>query len=117
VNLVESAELQSVAVFTAMIQAALDDATTRLGVALPALDVYSFRQTWPDASCGFGGIAAQVLTDAQTVVAGARDASRAVVYVRGEFAYVMDRPNQAFWDAVRARQLPGAASDRAHLGD
>jgi hypothetical protein len=82
-----------------------------------SLDVTSFRQTWPDASCGFGGIAAQVLTDAQTVVVSAPDRSVAVVYVRGEFAYVAERPNQAFWDAVRERQLPGAAADHTHLGD
>jgi hypothetical protein len=77
----------------------------------------SFRQTWPDASCGFGGIAAQVLTDAQTIVASAQDGSRAAVYVRGEFAYLIVRPNLAFWDAVRERQLPGAAADQTSLGD
>lgn len=82
-----------------------------------SLNVTSFRQTWPDASCGFGGIAAQVLTDAQAVVVSAPDSSLAVVYVRGEFAYVVERPNQAFWDAVRERQLPGAAADHTHLGD
>jgi hypothetical protein len=113
---VESTELRSVAAFTTMIQTALDDATTRLGFELPALDVYSFRQTWPDASCGFGGIAAQALTDAQTIVASARDASRAAVYVHGEFAYLVERPNSAFWDAVRERQLPGAAAPHEHLG-
>jgi len=113
----ESAELQSVAAFVAMIQATLDDATARLGGDFTGLQVISFRQTWPDASCGFGGIAAQVLTDAQTVVVSAPDGSLAAVYVRGEFAYVVERPNQAFWDAVRAHQLPGAASDYIDLGD
>jgi hypothetical protein len=82
-----------------------------------SLDITSFRQTWPDASCGFGGIAAQVLTDAQTVVVCARDRSLAAVYVRGECAYVVKRPNQAFWDAMRERQLPGAAADHTHLGE
>jgi hypothetical protein len=101
---VESAELQSVAAF--MIQAALDDATARLGVELPTLDVYSFRQAWPDASCGFGGIAAQVLTDAQTVVVSARDASRAAVYVRGEFAYLVAGPPRRFGTPCASASFP-----------
>jgi hypothetical protein len=113
----ESAELQSVAAFAAMIQATLDDAVSRLGVDFTRLEVISFRQTWPDASCGFGGVAAQVLTDAQTVIVNAPDGSLALVYVRGEFAYVVERPNQAFWDAVRDRQLPGAVADHADFGD
>jgi hypothetical protein len=113
----ESAELQSVAAFVAMIQATLDDATARLGVDFTGLEVTSFRQTWPDASCGFGGIAAQVLTEAQTVVVSAQDGALAAVYVRGEFAYVVERPNQAFWSAVRDRQAPSAAADHTDLGD
>lgn len=112
----ESAELQSVAAFVRMIQTALDDATSRLGVDFARLEVTSFRQTWPDASCGFGGMAAQVLTDAQTVAVSAPDGSSAAVYVRGEFAYVVERPILAFWDALRERQLPGAAADHSHLG-
>jgi hypothetical protein len=128
---VDSPELQSVEAFVAMMRRVLDDAMTRpvrhstSGEPLDAsasdstlsLNVASFRQTWPDASCGFGGIAAQVLTDAQTVIVSASDGSLAVVYVRGEFAYIVERPNQAFWDAVRAHQLPGAASDYIDLGD
>jgi hypothetical protein len=51
------------------------------------------------------------------VVVSAPDGSLAAVYVRGEFAYVVERPNQAFWDAVRDRQLPGAAADHIDLGD
>ena len=127
----DSPELQSVEAFVAMMRRVLDDVMARpvrhtTGDAPPdastsdttaSLDVTSFRQTWPDASCGFGGIAAQVLTNAQTVVVSAPDKSLAAVYVRGEFAYVVERPNQAFWDAVRDRQAPGAAADRTHLGD
>jgi hypothetical protein len=113
----ESAELQAVAAFVAMIQATLDDAMSRLGVAFSELEVISFQQTWPDASCGFGGVAAQVLTDAQTVVVSVPDRALAAVYVRGEFAYVVERPSQAFWDAVRDRHLPGVADDHTGLGD
>ena len=127
----DSPELQSVEAFVAMMRQALDDVMARpvrystseeppdasTSDSVLSLDITSFRQTWPDASCGFGGIAAQVLTDAQTVIVSAPDKSLAVVYVRGEFAYVVKRPNQAFWDAVRDRQAPGAAADRTHFGD
>jgi hypothetical protein len=130
-GLVDSPELQSVEAFVAMMRRVLDDAMVRpvrhtTGVELPdasapdgalSLNVTSFRQTWPDASCGFGGLAAQVLTDAQTVVVSAQDGSRALVYVRGEFAYLVERPNQTFWGALRDRQAPGAAADHSHLGD
>jgi hypothetical protein len=88
----DSPELQSVEAFVAMMRRVLDDVMARpvrhtTGDAPPdastsdpmvSLDVTSFRQTWPDASCGFGGIAAQVLTDAQTVVVSAPDKSLAV---------------------------------------
>jgi hypothetical protein len=130
-GLVNSPELQSIEVFVAMMRRVLDDVMARpvrhsiseepLDHSTPgstlSLNVTSFRQTWPDASCGFGGIAAQVLTDAQTVVVSAPDKSLALVYVRGEFAYVVERPNQAFWDAVRDLNLPGSAADHKDLGD
>ena len=123
----DSPELQSVEAFLAMMRRVLDDAMARpvrystsdegQDASTPqstlSLTVTSFRQTWPDANCGFGGIAAQVLTDAQTVVVSAPDGSLAAVYVRGEFAYVVERPNQVFRDAVRDRNLPGAATDHA----
>jgi len=130
-DLVESPELQSVEAFVVMMRRVLEDVMARpvrysmseehpdasISDTTVSLDVTSFRQTWPDASCGFGGIAAQVLTDAQTVVVSASDRALAMVYVRGEFAYAVERPNQAFWDAVHERQLPGAAANHSHLGD
>jgi hypothetical protein len=124
----ESPELQSAEAFVAMMRRVLDDVMARPvehrtgsmnapdPVGFSGLEVCSFRQTWPDASCGFGGIAAQVLTDAQTVVLSRTDGARALVYIRGEFAYTIERPNQTFWDAVRERQLPGAADPHTHLG-
>ncbi len=122
----ESLELQSIEAFVAMLKGVLEDAMIQLAqptadqqpepIEFSQLAVYSFRQTWPDASCGFGGIAAQVLTDAQTVVAHWETESVAAVYIRGELAYLIDHPNQAFWDAVGEHRLPGAAEPHAHLG-
>lgn len=122
----ESPELQSIEAFIAMMKSVLEDAMIRLAqrdtgqptelVEFSQLAMHSFRQTWPDASCGFGGIAAQALTDAQTVVAHWDVGDIAAVYIHSEFAYLIAHPNQAFWDAVRERHLPGAANPHAHLG-
>ncbi len=122
----ESLELRSIEAFIAMMKGVLEDAMIQLAqttadqqlepVEFSQLAIYSFRQTWPDASCGFGGIAAQVLTDAQTVVAHWEGGSVAAVYIRGELAYLIDRPNQAFWDAVGEHRLPGVADPHAQLG-
>jgi hypothetical protein len=121
-----SAELRGIDAFVAMVRRVLEDGAIRcaalaaaraLGpVDFSALDVTSFRQTWPDASCGFGGIAAQVLTDAQTVVVSWKAGVAALVYVRGEFAYMVEEPTPQFWDAVWERRLPGAADPRDLLG-
>lgn len=120
-----SLELRSPEAFAAMTRHVLDDALARfmelaavktLGPAEFAnLDVYSFKQTWPDASCGFGGIAAQVITDAQTVVVSCADCDAAMVYICGQFAYLVDAPSQAFWDAVGEHVLPGADYPRERL--
>ncbi len=116
-----STELSSPDAFAAMMKDVLGDAVTRFAekaqgpVEFASLGVYSFKQTWPDASCGFGGIAAQVLTDAQTVVVSWTEGNSAAVYIRGAFAYLADAPNQAFWDAVAAHRLPGASEPHEYL--
>ncbi len=125
----QSLELQSLTAFLAMMTRVLQDAMSRLasiatvgevsdGTEAPSLTVSafsdltvsSFRQTWSDSSCGFGGIALQALTDAQTVVIGRTDGSCVVVYIRGEFAYRVDQPSEAFWARVQAQRLPGASN-------
>lgn len=120
-----SLELQNPEAYAAMVKAVLEDAVARFmalaaasalgSVEFAGLEVCAFRQTWPDASCGFGGIAAQVLTDAQTVVVSWTDGDAATVYIRGEFAYLVNLPSQAFWDALAEHDLPGAAAPREHL--
>ncbi len=120
-----SQELCSPEAFAAMMRSVLDDASIRLAalaaakalgpVEFASLDVYSFKQTWPDANCGFDGIAAQVLTDAQTVVASWADCAAALVYLRGEFAYLVDSPSQAFWDDLGEHGLPGATDPHERL--
>ena len=120
-----SLELQSPEAYAAMVKQVLEDAVTRFmelaaasgldKVEFSGLEISAFRQTWPDASCGFGGIAAQVLTDAQTVVVNWTDGDAAAVYIRGEFAYLVQTPSQAFWDAVAEHMLPGASAPHDHL--
>ena len=121
----ESLELQNLETFVARVQQVLQDALSRFAAIATAqatqpvefsdLAISSFRQTWPDASCGFGGIAAQVVTDAQTVVVHWPLGNTVLVYVRGEFAYRLNAPTQAFWEAVGNQRLPGAADPRKGL--
>lgn len=50
------------------------------------LQVYSWHQTWSSTSCGFGGVAGQAITTAQTVVI-MYEGNGAYVYHHGRFAY------------------------------
>lgn len=77
------------------------------------LEVYSFPQTWSDTSLGFGGLAGQAFTTAQTTVVVCEELHAAVYFGR-QFAYVVDcRSNPTvFWDDVRHHRMV-AVRDRA----
>lgn len=71
------------------------------------IEHYSFPQTWPSTSLGFGGVGGQALTTAQTDVFVFNDAKLAVIYWAGRFAYTVDfdiRPE--FWDEMSKFQTP-----------
>jgi hypothetical protein len=96
-----SQELRSPEAFATRIHDVLDHTLTRFGeqatakslvpVEFSGLDVYSFTQTWSDASRGFGGIAAQVLPDTQTVVVSCSDGATAAVDIRGKLPTLWTR--------------------------
>jgi hypothetical protein len=71
------------------------------------LTVYSWPQRWSSTSCGFGGIAGQAITTAQTFVVGEPTGS-VVVYHSGRFAYLVRRPNATFKEDFNDRKLVGA---------
>lgn len=88
------------------IAAAIADAKARIGNDY--FQVLSWPQGWSNTSCGFGGIAGQAFTTAQTVIASGED-DAVLVYHRGKFAYEVEKPIEKFWEACGQRRLPGAA--------
>lgn len=69
-------------------------------------EIMAFNQTWPNTSCGFGGISGQAFTTAMTAVVLSRSLGTAVVYHNGKLAYYAEA-NEKFFEAVENRNLPG----------
>jgi len=86
-------------------QGVWDAAGRRVG--LGEVDVYSWPQNWSDGSCGFGGLAWQAFTKAQTVVCHCNLTGAVVVYHNWRFAYLLKRPSDKFWECFNKRHLPG----------
>lgn len=74
----------------------------------PEFDFYSFPQHWASASLGFGGLAAQVATSANTSVVIDLDAQKALVYFGLVFAYETPTTEE-FWVALDKKQMPPVA--------
>jgi hypothetical protein len=85
----------------------LQDAMERLSAQRNDVQVEQWEQTWPDTSCGFGGLAGQAFTSAPTVVVQHRDTEETVVYHANNFAYHVHSPSDKFNEAMMAKQLPG----------
>jgi hypothetical protein len=96
----------------------VEDAKQRIGE--PYFQWLAWPQTWGNTACGFGGIAGQAFTDAQTVIASGSSDS-VLVYHAGRFAYEVKQPTEKFWELCGQRSLPGAVewkrrgTDRATL--
>lgn len=71
------------------------------------LTVYNmFPQTWGSTALGFGGIGGQAITSAYVCVIGSNLVGDFAVYFGGRLAYVINRPNEKFWeDAHRCRMV------------
>lgn len=69
--------------------------------------VYTWPQRWSSTACGFGGMAGQAGTTAQTVVVDV--CGIFYVYHAGRLAYVVRRNHGAFYEAMRSQRLPGAS--------
>lgn len=83
----------------------VNDAKARLGHE--RFQVLSWPQSWSSTSCGFGGIAGQAFTDAQTVIVSGDDEA-VLVFHNGRFAYEVKSPTGQFWIDCGRRKLPGA---------
>lgn len=78
-------------------------------LVLEDVRVFSWPQVWGDCSCGFGGLAGQAITVAQTVVAICNLSGAAAVYHDGRYAYLVERPTDSFLEAFSKQRLPGQA--------
>ena len=72
-------------------------------------------QTWPNTTCGFGGIGGQAMTTRMTCVVIGPLLDAAVYH--GQYAYRVALPSEQFWTLVHEQRLPGASHPRTHLDD
>ena len=65
------------------------------------LTVHSmFTQTWGSTALGFGGVGGAAMTTAYTVIIRSELNGMYAVYFGGQFAYVIEQPNDKFRDDV-----------------
>ncbi len=60
-----------------------------------------FLQTWGSTALGFGGIGGQSMTSAYTTVIESDDLGYAAVFFGNIMAYIVQHPNDKFWEDVR----------------
>lgn len=100
------------------VHAAYEDLGRRLAVgeAYSGLLVEAFPQTWANTACGYGGIAAQMLTTSYTVIVTAEDVR--YVYIDKRLAYTVTGPDEDFDLLASRRQVPGqSVRRRTHPDD
>jgi hypothetical protein len=76
--------------------------------------LYVFPQTWGNTAGGMGGIGGQAITTQTTVVVEDALNGCAAVYF-GRFAYAVNDPGPAFYEALSNRKMPGVWEKRGHL--
>lgn len=103
------------------IQKCVDDALKRFresGKGFPPcmadLQLYAFPQTWGNTAGGMGGVGGQAITSQTTVVVEDTLNHRTSVYF-GQFAYEVNDPSKAFYEALGAQDMPGVWEKRGHL--
>ena len=75
------------------------------------VDLLSWPQSWPDENCGFDHPLKDVFPSEQTDVVIDNRLGTVYIYHAGHFARRIEKPGAAFWNAVRERNLPGAAAE------
>lgn len=70
-------------------------------------EVFSFPQTWPNTSCGHGGLAGQAFTTAQTWVFKLNN--QFFVYQGDRFSYCVEDPNDEFFEDLCNHDLCGSS--------
>jgi len=77
--------------------------------------LYSWQQTWSDTSLGFGGIAGQAVSAAQTVVLEDEERGIAHVYHGGRYAYSCEY-DESFRNALLSQKFPGQREGKRKSG-
>ena len=76
-------------------------------------DIIVFSQSWPDTSCGFGGMAGQSFTSAFTTVIVSSEGY--IVFIGGRYAYTVKNPSVNFINDLYCRYLKGACDKKRSL--
>ena len=87
---------------------AYNDLPTEKAVRRPFKDdlyVHSFPQTWGSTALGHGGVGGASMTTAQTTVVTDGQRRSAAVYFGTMLAYVIVKPNQRFFEDIRAENI------------
>jgi len=67
-----------------------------------------FPQTWGSTALGFGGIGGQAITSAYVCIIESDILGQFAVYFGGRFAYVIERPNEKFWEDRSSQRMVDA---------
>lgn len=78
---------------------------------------YSWPQLWGNATCGFGGVGASIITRAQTVAIEDEETNAIAVYHAGRYAYTVKSPSKKFWELVSDFNLPGVNGHRVGIDE
>lgn len=84
-----------------------------------ACEVTMFRQTWGSTALGYGGIAGQALTDAQTIIVRCDQTGWAAVYFGGSrLAYLVppEKQGETWCRLVAEQRLPSCRDAQDDLG-
>lgn len=67
-----------------------------------------FPQTWGSTALGFGGIGGAAITTAYVIIISSDLNGMHAVYFGGQLAYVINRPNEKFWEDVLHHRMVDA---------
>ncbi len=81
---------------------AIKEELTKNQTRYPVFEVMAvFLQTWGSTALGFGGFGGQSMTNAYTTVIQSGDLGYAAVFFGNTMAYIVQHPNDKFWEDVR----------------
>jgi hypothetical protein len=102
--------------FAGKIKEVSQDALKRLDEPhMSNVNLISFPQTWPNTSCGHGGMAGQSVCVAQTVMVD--NLKNVCVYFGWKFAYKLPCRAEGLWKYVSDRGLPCVKQAKSEWGE